>query len=107
MTLIDRLRTARVMLANYAAHDELQGQIEDAEYTRRVIEDIDMTLSISPPVTGNQYAAALIRCAAARCHGCRTAWRLDGWLHNNRMECRAKSERMAINDMLEPTNDPR
>lgn len=42
--LLDQLRTARVMLANYADHDESQGHVEDAEYTRRVIKDIDATL---------------------------------------------------------------
>lgn len=39
--LADHLRTARVMLANYANHDTE----EDAEYTRGVIDRIDAALA--------------------------------------------------------------
>lgn len=61
------------------------------------------SLDASPPFTSNQHAASLIRRATDKCAGCRTAWRLDGWIHRSskrpRVECIAKGERQELRDI--------
>lgn len=47
--LLAQLKTARAMLANYAAYDERHGLADDAAYTRRRLVDIDAAIASASP----------------------------------------------------------